>query len=54
MAARNNLPDIRPIMIANIEKEKQDKIIKLKQQSEKADILSKPILSGIIKIIHEQ
>lgn len=54
VAARNNLPDIRPIMIAKIEKEKQEKIAKLKQQSEKADILYKPILSGVIKIIHEQ
>ena len=54
VAARNNLPDIRPIMIAKIEKEKQEKIAKLQQQSEKADILYKPILSGVIKIIHEQ
>lgn len=53
VAAKNNLPNIRSVMINNIEKEKQDKILKLKQQSEKADILSKPILSGIIKIIHE-
>ena len=53
VASRNNLPEIRPIMIANIEKEKQEKIIRLKQQAEKADILSKPILSGIVKIVHE-
>ena len=54
VANKNNLPDIRPFMIAKIEKETSEKIAKLEQQSEKADILTKPLLSGIIKIVHEQ
>jgi len=53
VAAKNNLPEIRPKMISNIVKETEEKIAKLQLQSAKADILPKQILSGIIKIIHE-
>ena len=53
VAERNNLISIREKIISNIEQETLEKISKLKEQAEMADILSTQILSGVIKIIHE-
>ena len=52
VASRNNLVNIREKMIINIERDTNEKILKLEEQAKNADILSKQILSGMIKIVH--
>ena len=52
-ARKNNLIQIRENLIEKIEAETSEKINRLQEQSQLADILQKQILSGVIKIIHE-
>ncbi len=52
-ARKNNLIQIRENLIEKIEAETTEKINRLQEQSQLADILQKQILSGVIKIIHE-
>ncbi len=54
VALKNNLVQIRERLIEKIDEETTEKIKRLQEQSKLADILQKQILSGVIKIVHEE